>query len=310
MRAALIGRTRILINTAHLLRARGHDVGAIWTCPAEPYYGVDVADFAKLADEFSVPFRHDVRMNSEDGIAWLKAADCGVALAVNWKNLVKMSVIDIFPHKMLNAHAGDLPRYRGNACPNWAILNGEVRIANTIHQKSADLDGGPVLLKRFFQVTRDTYIGDIHEWLHEITPQMFVDAVDGLEDGSIVPVPQSHHPEDGLRCYPRRPEDGRIDWRAPVDAIHRLVRASSRPFDGAFAHLEGRQKVTIWRADVVSTRQQFCAVPGQVCFRIDNDPVVAGVDGMLRLTDVSLEGTTSSNEAKSAIHKSLRNRLL
>jgi methionyl-tRNA formyltransferase len=138
---------------------------------------------------------------------------------------------------------------------------------------------------------------------------MFVEAVEGLASGAIVPQPQPDDTSLHLRCYPRRPEDSRIVWAEPAEMILRLVRASSRPFDGAFGFLEGQRKVTIWRAEHEIARGSFLAVPGQVCYRSGDDPVIACTDGLIRLTEVEVEGCAGSAAGKALIHDSLRNRL-
>ena len=111
----------------------------------------------------------------------------------------------------------------------------------------------------------------------------------------------------GLRCYPRRPEDACINWQHPAAHIHRLVRASSRPFAGAFTSLEGNRKVTIWRADILRHDGPFFAVPGQVCYSIGDDPVIATGEELLRLTELTIDGAVGSETAKKEIMSSLRN---
>jgi methionyl-tRNA formyltransferase len=129
-------------------------------------------------------------------------------------------------------------------------------------------------------------------------------------EGSLVLAPQHRDPAQGLRCYPRRPEDARIDWTRPAADILRLVRASGRPFSGAFTSLEGKQRLTIWRARLEPVIEPFVAVPGQITYAAEDDPVIAGLDGYLRLVDVTLDGLATVSEAKSAVLSSLRNRLI
>jgi UDP-4-amino-4-deoxy-L-arabinose formyltransferase/UDP-glucuronic acid dehydrogenase (UDP-4-keto-hexauronic acid decarboxylating) len=214
-----------------------------------------------------------------------------------------------FPLGVLNAHAGDLPRFRGNACPNWAILTGEPHVGLCVHRMVPELDAGPVFLRDRLALDDDTYIGDVYAWLERRIPEMLAAAIDGLSDNTLAPVPQPDDPALVLRAYPRRPEDSRIEWAWPRRRVLAMVRASSRPFSGAFAYLEGERKLIIWRAAQITSPGEILAAPGQVCDRLEGDPAIACGDGLIRLIDISLEGAADVQEAKRLVTASLRNRL-
>ncbi len=115
-----------------------------------------------------------------------------------------------------------------------------------------------------------------------------VRSVEDLNEGTLKPEPQSADPDDVLRTFPRRPEDSRLDWSWSTERILRMIRASSHPFAGAISYLEGERRVTIWRAERHDYATRFLAVPGQVCLKSDEHPVIACADGMVRLTDVEV----------------------
>jgi methionyl-tRNA formyltransferase len=87
-------------------------------------------------------------------------------------------MLNQFKYGIINAHAGDLPRFRGNACPNWALLVNENKIVLTLHKMTVDLDAGPILLQRQYPLNTNTYIKDIYEFLSENVPTMFVQEVE------------------------------------------------------------------------------------------------------------------------------------
>jgi methionyl-tRNA formyltransferase len=148
-------------------------------------------------------------------------------------------------------------------------------------------------------------MSEIYEWMLCRVPLLFAEALEKLVSGDATYHSQSDTMVEPLRCYPRRSEDECIDWSSSTENIWRLVRASPRPFAGTFSFLEGKQRVTIWRANPISHQGSFSAVPGQVCFALERDPVIACGDGMLRLTEVEMKG--EENPA-AIILKSLRNR--
>ena len=231
-------------------------------------------------------------LNNTDSVHILRSSGAQVGVSINWPVLLGEALCTSFEYGIINAHAGDLPRYRGNACPNWAIINNESNVGLCLHLMEANsLDSGPILMKKYYKLTQHTYIGDIYEWMGTMIPLMFSDLVDNIQDPKkgLELQQQSLHPGDWLRCYPRRPEDSKIDWQRDADYIHRLIRASSHPFQGAFTFLEGQQRLTVWRADIFQHTGEFLAMPGQVLQKIDTHLVIACGSGSLILTEYYLE---------------------
>ena len=218
-----------------------------------------------------------------------------------------MSVINIFPLGILNAHGGDLPLYRGNACQAWAILNGEERIGLCIHKMVPDeLDSGDIISRDYLAINHNTKITYVWEWMVESIPKLFCRAIDQLKiDANYVLECQSKDPNDALRCYPRRPEDGRIDWNDSNINVLRLINASNNPYSGAFCYFEN-EKITIWDAELVEQKERFCATPGQVtAIGIGFIEVSCG-EGKIRILRVDFGGEVKSPDL---FIKSIRKRL-
>lgn len=310
MKFAALGRGQWMLETIFRAVERGHECVLIGTCRSAPEYRAKEADFERLARKIGCPFFDDARINEPQQLRLAASSGAEIALSVNWLTVIGAEAIAAFPLGILNAHAGDLPRYRGNACPNWAILNGEPRIGLTVHLMEPEkIDAGPIVRKAYFDVGEETYIGDVYRWLDDAIPRLLVEAMEMLGSGRAEPIRQPEDESLILRCYPRRPEDGRIDWRLSATALQRLVRASSRPFAGAFAYLEDGRRVTIWRASVWRHPGRFCAVPGQVMLRTAGLPVIACGEGCLRLDEVEIEGLDPLQALKE-VGRSLRSRLL
>ena len=311
MRIAILGRSDLLLCTARLLHAVGHEIGLVGTCRAEPFYRTDESAFEAFACEVGATFFNDARINAPDRIANLQRADCEIGVSVNWLTILGEAACAAFPRGVLNAHAGDLPRFRGNACPNWAILMGEPHVGLCIHRmEPGELDSGAVFLRDRFPLVATSYIGDVYAWLRRRIPEMFHETIEALERGTIEPTPQPPDPKAALRCYPRRPEDSQISWDTDAEMISRLVRASSRPFDGAYSYLEGKRRVTIWRASIGAFPGPFLAIPGQVLgASSEGYPIIACRNGAMNLEDIEIEGLTGNNAARNEVLKSLRQRL-
>jgi UDP-4-amino-4-deoxy-L-arabinose formyltransferase/UDP-glucuronic acid dehydrogenase (UDP-4-keto-hexauronic acid decarboxylating) len=288
MRFAILGRTRWLLDAARLAMQRGHDLVLVGTCAAAPEYSLTEADFERLAAEAGCPYFCDARINDDRHVRAARASGAEIALSVNWLTLFGAEIIAAFPHGILNAHAGDLPRYRGNACPNWAILNGEDHVGLCVHRVVPELDAGPVVLRTRYPLGPDTYIGDVYAFLNVEIPRMLVAAMEGLVSGKLEAVPQPEDPALSLRCFPRLPDDGLIDWREPAEMIGRLVRASAEPFAGAFTYLDGK-RLRVWRARPDRLPYPWCGVPGQVAAIADEKiTVLCGQGTVFVVTEVQL----------------------
>jgi len=290
MRVLAIGRTQFLYETIEKLRQSGHEIAGVLTGQAQPEYARKEEDFRRLAGEIGVAFRLDERINSEAAQNWIRACAADVAVSVNWRTRIGRETIDLLPHGVLNAHAGDLPRYRGNATVAWAILNGEREITLTIHKMDEGLDSGDIVLQHRLPIAEDTYITQLYKAYETLVPDLFAQAVDGLASGRITPRPQPTDPALSLRCYPRLPRDGRIDWREQAVLLHRLVRASAEPYEGAYTFLDGR-RLTIWRAKLERPPFPFLGTPGQVAeIRPETgEAAVAANGGFLVLQEVETE---------------------
>lgn len=308
MKVAAFGRTQLLYDSILAVAEHGHQIKLIGTCRAAPEYTVNEDDFAQLAKDLGCQYFCDARINCPEYIRLVKQSEAEAAISVNWLTLIGQEMLDLFKYGIINAHAGDLPRFRGNAVSNWAILVNEPQVVVTLHYMVTDLDAGPILLQREFQLTPQTYISNIYQFLEENLPQMFIEVLDGLADGRVIPREQPNDPALSLRCFPRISQDAKIDWTQPNEALARLVRASAEPFSGAYSFLE-KEKVIIWRAHPEELPYPCLGVPGQVVERRRQTGEIAVLtgDGILVLEEIEIPSKGRGQAAD--LIRSLRTRL-
>ena len=289
VRIAIIGRTEILYDTSLALLDAGHSIACVVTAKEAPEYTRTAADFHALADRLGAPFAQGVPIANH--LEFLKRSGADIAVSINYTGVIPQEVIDIFPLGILNAHGGDLPRYRGNACQAWAILNGESRIGLCIHRMiGGELDSGDIVARDYLPINRDTKVTAVWDWMVRATPQLMVNAVAHLaENPEYVLEQQSKDPRDALRCYPRRPEDGRIDWSRSALEVLRLINASNKPYAGAFCEFEGEHMV-IWDAELLEDGEIFCAMPAQVTAISPGYVDVACGSGKIRIKQIEMGG--------------------
>ena len=288
MRVAIIGRTEILYNTATQLRDAGHEIVCILTAKEAPEYQRGVEDFRALAGKWGVPFVSSSRIREHRHFLAQTRAD--IAVSINYSGVIPEEITALFPLGILNAHGGDLPRYRGNACQAWAILNGEEKIGLCIHRMiGGELDSGDIIARAYLPIDHTTKITFVMEWMSARTPDLFLDAVQLLSaNPAYVLEQQSKEAKKALRCYPRIPEDCRIVWSKSAIDVLRGINASNRPYPGAFCHFDGK-RVIVWDAELVDDLEPFCAIPGQVTKINASSVEVACGCGKIRILSIEVD---------------------
>lgn len=305
MKVAIIGRSEVLYETTLLLHNSGHKIVCILTSKEAPEYTRTAGDFFELANKLKVPFEQGTRI--AEYTDFFKKSKADIAVSMNYAGVLSQSIINQFPHGVLNAHGGNLPRYRGNACQAWAILNGEQRIGLCIHKMIGDeLDSGDIIARDYLSIDHSTKITRVWEWMMLQTPQLMLKALQLLDaDPDYVLEKQSKDPAQALRCYPRKPEDGRINWNQSAIKIIRLINACNKPYAGAFCEFEG-SKLIIWDAELLDDGEVFFAVPGQVTKIGDGFIEVACKDGKIAILTCEINGIIYK---PSILIRSIRKRL-
>ena len=294
MKVAIIGRTSILYNCAKILLDNHFEIPLIITSKEAPEYTINSNDFKKLAEDIGAKFIYTPKINEEEIITnILSLGEIDLAVSINYSGVISQKVINLFRFGLLNAHGGDLPKYRGNACQAWALINGEKKIGLCIHKMiGGELDSGPIISREYFNVDINTRIGQVYDWIESETPKLVLQSVNEIKKNKdFVLEYQSLNPSDSLRCYPRNPSDGKIDWGKSNEDILRLINASSEPFSGAFTSLN-EQQVIIWRAEIYENDENYLAVSGQISTINKTDGSIIVICGLskLRITEIEIDG--------------------
>lgn len=290
MRVAVLGRTKMLYDTIECLQKAGHEIVVIGTCKAAPEYDINENDFRKRAHLLSIPFFCSADLDQQSIIEILEKVNADIAVSVNWLTIIRENILGIFRYGVLNAHCGDLPRYRGNACPNWAIIKGEKQFAISIHFMTEALDSGDIIKKEYYPITDATNITEIYKIAEAEIPKLFCSAIDDIEEG-YMGSPQSTNPNDALRCYPRIPTDSIIDWHLSCEEIVRLIRASAAPLEGAYTFY-GNIKLHILECVMKNYISPCYVCPGQVISvnKKNGQVEIAASDGIIEFDKVVVDG--------------------
>ena len=250
----------------------GHEVIAVYSQPPRPKgRGMETqkSPVHMLADEQGIAVRTPASLRSAEEGAAFAALQPDVAVVAAYGLILPKAVLDAPRHGCLNIHASLLPRWRGAAPIQRAIMAGDVRTGVTIMQMEAGLDTGPMLLKEDLPIAADMNAGALHDVLAEMGARLIVQALDQLP--GLKPVPQ---PAEGVTYAAKiTKEECRIDWCRSVAELDRHIRGLS-PAPGAFTEIDG-ERLTILAADLAPGS----GAPGTV---IDDRLTIACGEGALR----------------------------
>lgn len=268
MKVLFLGRGELGYRVLKRLLYEGVEVPIIITCDHSPEVGSSTEAFRELAKNRGIEYYHDNNINTDEWAQKLKSYNAEIAVALLWLHIINEPTINTTKYGFLNFHAGDLPRYRGSSCSNWAIIQGEEKVGLCVHLMEPNkLDSGPIILKECLPLQNDTVIGDIkNAQFTTIGVELIVDAVEMFASGDVNM--ESQNDKEAIFCYPRLPQDGEINWDLPSEKIYALIRATGKPYPGAYTYYQDSmksdkiEKVIIWEAHIEDHDMQFLATPG------------------------------------------------
>ena len=254
----------------------GHRIRAVYTQPPRPAGRGQrplPSPVQELAERHDLPVRCPATLRDPAVQTEFAAIRADAAVVAAYGLLLPPPVLAAPPLGCLNAHAALLPRWRGAAPIQRAILAGDAETGITIMQMDAGLDTGPILLREAMLIGPRETAGQLSEHLAALGARMIVEALDGVATGALRPQPQ---PEEGATYAAKlRREEARLDWRRPAITLERQVRAFD-PWPGAW--FEGRgERIRVVEAD--ADPRPVAAVPGTV---LDDRLGVASGEGVLR----------------------------
>jgi methionyl-tRNA formyltransferase len=236
----------------------------------------------RIADARGVPVLQPERARDPAFLEALPALAPDVIVVAAYGKILPRTILDLPPHGCVNVHASLLPRHRGAAPIQWAILAGDPATGITIMAMNEEMDAGDILLQRPTPIAVDETGGSLTERLATLGASAMGEALDGLEAKTIGPRPQ---PVEGVTFAPRiERAHCRLDWQRPAIELERQVRAFA-PAPSAFTTLAGRV-LKVHRASV----DAGAGTPGAVLRTGPDGIVVATGTGVLVLRDVQLEG--------------------
>jgi methionyl-tRNA formyltransferase len=269
----------------------GHEIAAFYTQPDRPAgrgKNLRFSAVKELAIAKKVPVLQPVKIKTEEALNEFRSHDADAVIVVAYGRILPEGFLNAFQLGALNVHFSLLPKYRGAAPVNWAIVNGEQETGVTIIQMDAGLDTGDILSQR------STMIGE-RENAIELMERLAVTGADLISETlanitEVKAVPQND--ADASFAPLMKKEDGLIDWNLPATEIERRVRGF-QPFPTSYTFLNG-SRLTVWAAEV----QAFSSAShiGEVVVAKGDELLIAcGEDSTLAVREIQAEGKRRMN---------------
>ena len=287
MRVIFMGTPDFAVGALEEIIKAGHEVVLVVTQPDKPKgrgKAMQYTPVKECALAHGIEVFQPVKVKEPENIEVLSKHQPDIIIVAAFGQIVPKSILDMPKYGCINIHASLLPKYRGAAPIQWAVINGEDVTGVTIMRMNEGIDTGDMIAKKTVRLAEDETGGSLFDKLAQVGAQLCVETMDIIEAGKAEYIPQNN--EEATHTSMIRKELGLIDWNKSAVEIERLIRGLN-PWPSAYTNLSGKT-FKIWKAKVVSEENTY--EPGCIC-RIDKAGMyVQTGKGILLLTEVQMEG--------------------
>lgn len=286
MRIVFMGTPVFAVETFRRIVADGHEIAGVFTQPDKPQgrkMRLTPSPVKLAAEEIEAPVFQPVTLRDPAVQRTIFNLAPQVIVVVAYGQILPETVLNIPKLGCINLHASLLPRYRGAAPIQWAVINGERETGVTTMHMARGLDTGDMILKKAVPVGEDETYGELHDKLMRAGARLISETLPLLESGNAPREPQ----DDALAtCAPRiTRETGLLDFTKPASAAHNLVRGLS-PAPGAYTDFRGKG-LKVWASRLSGVRN---GVPGTIFSDGEALEVLCGDGRCVRLLEVQEQG--------------------
>ncbi|WP_303722535.1 methionyl-tRNA formyltransferase [Malonomonas rubra] len=286
IRTVFMGTPEFALDTLQGLIDFGLNMVGVYTQPDRPKgRGKKLAapPVKELAQKYEIPVFQPQKLREPAVVEELKSLQPDLIVVVAYGQILPKAVLEIPQHGCINVHASLLPKYRGAAPINKAIVDGETETGVTTMYMDVGLDTGDMLIKRSCAIGENETAGQLHDRLAVLGREAMEETLKRICDGTLVAEKQ----DDELTCYASmmKKEDGLIDWNRPATTIHNLARGLD-PWPGAYTHLDGE----VLKISVTRVEQEISGKPGEIVAADKTGVRVACAEGGLVIDGLQLPG--------------------
>ncbi len=289
MKIIFMGTPEFAAEAQEAVIASGHEVVAVVTQPDKPKgrgKAVQMSPVKECALRHGLPVLQPVKIKEKEAVDALAAFQADIYVVAAFGQILSQEILDQPEFGCVNIHASLLPRYRGAAPIQWAILDGQKETGVTIMQMDRGLDTGDMLLKSRVVIDDRETAASLHDKLSLAGAELIVEALGRIERQELTPEPQ----EDAEACYASmlKKSMGEIAWDRPAEEIDRLVRGLNS-WPSAYTYYQ-KKTMKIWECDPVHQYDTKEKRAGSIV-KVEKDAFyVQTGQGVLKITEIQLEG--------------------
>ena len=287
MKIIFMGTPDFSVGTLEALIEAGHEVVLAVTQPDKPKGRGKEMQFTPVKEcavKYGIPVFQPQRVREAECIEELRKYEADVMVVVAFGQILPKEILEMTPYGCINVHASLLPKYRGAAPIQWAIIDGEEVTGVTTMQMNEGLDTGDMLLKTMIPIEAKETGGSLFDKLAAAGAKLCVETLDGLVAKTIVPEVQGETPTAYAKQIKK--ELGDINWSWDGKAIERLIRGLT-PWPSAYSNWNGKQ-MKIWDAEITEGNTQ--EAPGTIV-KVEKEAFyVQTGDGLLKVCELQIPG--------------------
>lgn len=288
MRIIFMGTPDFSVPTLEALVASEHEVAAVVTQPDKPKgrgKEIHMSPVKECALKHNIPVYQPVRARDEAFVEEMRTLKPDAMVVIAFGQILPKSLLDLPKYGCVNIHASLLPKYRGAAPIQWAVINGDEETGITTMMMDVEMDTGDMLEKTVVKLNPDETGGSLFDRLSLLGGDLILSTLSKLEKGEITPQPQDHAQATYVKKISKSMGD--IDWTMDAVSIERLVRGLN-PWPSAFTRWNGKM-LKIWEAKVLPDLETK-AHCGSVISASDEGLKIQTGNGVLCVTSLQLEG--------------------
>ncbi len=286
-RAIVFAYHNIGVRCLRALVESGFDVPLVVTHEDNPVEAIWFDSVARTAAEYGIATISPSDPNAARVVDGIAACRPDFLFSFYYRSMLKPPLLDLAPRGALNMHGSLLPKYRGRAPVNWAVIHGETETGATLHYMDVKADSGDIVAQAAIPILRDDTAREVFDKVTDAAERVLRGALPALVAGRAPRIPQ----DAGAATYfgGRTPEDGRINWSRSARSIHDLVRGVAPPYPGALTRVDGGN-ARVLRTHLLDAGAAPATPPSM---KAEGSTMVArcGGGGALAILELEIEGS-------------------